>query len=113
MNMASPQAAPLTVWEGSHHMMRAALRQAFAGIPAARWGEVDVTEAYQTARREVFARCPRVLLPARPGEATLLHRLTIHGVAPWGPAGTAPPMGRIIAYFRPQLDSVEEWLTRP
>jgi hypothetical protein len=49
----------------------------------------------------------------RPGEATLLHRLTLHGVAPWEPSATAPPEGRIIAYFRPLMSSVKDWLMQP
>lgn len=113
LNETSPDAAPLTVWEGSHQIIRAALTRALTGQAPERWGEVDLTDAYQEARREVFARCPRVVLPVRPGEATLLHRLAIHGVAPWGDGATAPDIGRIIAYFRPQLRSVEDWLTRP
>ncbi|MDX5351091.1 MAG: hypothetical protein LPJ95_10380 [Paracoccaceae bacterium] len=106
-------AAPLTVWEGSHQILRAVLRQALAPHPPETWGEVDLTRAYQTARREVFATCRRIELRARPGEATLLHRLTLHGVAPWRPDDQAPPEGRMIAYLRPQLPSVEAWLTAP
>jgi hypothetical protein len=103
-------ASPLTVWEGSHHILRAALTRALAPHPPDRWGEVDVTEAYHEARRQVFATCRRMPLPARPGEATLLHRLTLHGVAPWAPGDEAPAEGRMIAYLRPQLPSVARWL---
>ncbi|MBA3909953.1 MAG: hypothetical protein C0524_08695 [Rhodobacter sp.] len=106
-------AAPLTVWEGSHHILRAALSRALAPHPPDIWGDIDVTDAYQAARREVFVTCRRITLPARPGEATLLHRLTLHGVAAWAPGDTAPPEGRMIAYLRPQLPSVEGWLTAP
>ncbi len=110
---ASPDAAPLTVWEGSHQLMRAALHKALAPHPPQDWHNVDITPAYQAARQQVFATCRRILLPARPGEATLLHRLTIHGVAPWASTATAAPEGRIIAYFRPLLGNVHDWLTRP
>lgn len=106
-------ASPLTVWDGSHRILRAALLEALHPHPPETWGEVDVTEAYQTARRQVFATCRRIELPARPGEATLLHRLTLHGVAPWRPDDQAPPEGRMIAYLRPQLPSVRDWLTAP
>jgi hypothetical protein len=58
----------------------------------------------------VFRRCRRVDLPARPGEATLLHRLTIHGVAPWAEGAEAPPEGRIVAYFRPLMARVSDWI---
>ncbi len=103
-------AAPLVVWDGSHHILRAALTAALAPHPPDSWGEIDITDAYQAARREVLATCRRTLLPAGPGEATLLHRLTLHGVAPWRPGDEAPPEGRMIAYLRPQLPSVSRWL---
>jgi hypothetical protein len=106
-------AAPLTVWEGSHDILRAALLKALEPHPPVTWGEIDITDAYQTARREVFATCRRIELPASPGEATLLHRLTLHGVAPWKPEDTAPPEGRMIAYLRPQVATVHQWLTAP
>lgn len=111
LNAAS--AAPLTLWEGSHHILRAALLQALDPYPPATWGDIDITTAYQTARRTIFATCRHICLAARPGEATLLHRLTLHGVAPWQPTDTAPPEGRMIAYLRPQLASVQDWLTSP
>ncbi|MFN6925194.1 MAG: hypothetical protein ACK4P8_06060 [Tabrizicola sp.] len=103
-------ASPLTVWEGSHEILRDALRRALDPHAPETWDEIDITEPYQTARRQVFASCRRVELPARPGEATLLHRLILHGVAPWRPEDSAPPEGRMIAYFRPQLASVRQWL---
>ncbi|WP_135450411.1 hypothetical protein [Tabrizicola caldifontis] len=103
-------AAPLTVWEGSAGILRAALLQALSPHPPEVWDRIDITGPYQTARRQIFASCRRVELPARPGEATLLHRLTLHGVAPWRPGDSAPPEGRMIAYFRPQLASVRQWL---
>ena len=106
-------ASPLTVWEGSHTILRAALMLALAPHPPEIWGDIDLTPVYQSARRDIFATCRRVELVARPGEATLLHRLTLHGVAPWRPGDTAPPEGRMIAYLRPQLPSVHEWLKGP
>ena len=102
-------ASPLVVWPGSHHIMQAAFATALKGIPPARWGDVDLTETYTDARRRVFATCPRTELCARPGEATLLQRHLVHGVAPWG-TGTAPPDGRIIGYFRPEVAAVADWL---
>jgi hypothetical protein len=103
-------ASPLVVWDGSHEILRAALTQALAQIPPAGWGSVDLNPAYQAARRNIFATCTRRLLPAKPGQATLLHRLTLHGVAPWQDKDTAPDEGRIIAYLRPQMASVQAWL---
>ena len=106
-------ASPLVVWDGSHHVMRDALTRALANIPPENWGSTDLNPSYQAARREIFATCTRRRLPAKPGQATLLHRLTLHGVAPWENTETAPPEGRIIAYFRPQMAGVQAWLHAP
>ncbi len=95
-------AAPFVVWDGSHAVMRAAIAAAFAGVSPAQWGEVDVTDAYHAARRTCFGSCARIALHVRPGGAYLVHRLALHGVAPWAPGATAPPEGRMIAYFRPE-----------
>ena len=110
---ADPGASPLVVWSGSHDVLRTFFRQALGQTPPEAWGEVDLTDVYQAARRLVFETCPRVPLPARPGEATLLHRLTLHGVAPWANGATAGPDGRMIAYFRPELDRPSDWLGLP
>ena len=99
-------AAPLVVWEGSHDVMRASLG---AGLTA----QTDVTAAYTAARARVFDSCKRVEVAAHPGEAILLHRMTIHGVAPWRPGALAPPEGRSIAYFRHVLGSVSDWISLP
>ncbi|MES2914484.1 MAG: hypothetical protein V4753_05120 [Pseudomonadota bacterium] len=106
-------ASPLTVWEGSHSLIRVALLKALEPHPPETWGDIDITEPYQKARRAVFAACRRIELPARPGEATLVHRLTIHGVSAWKPTDSAPREGRMIAYLRPQFASVQDWLTAP
>lgn len=107
-------ASPLTVWEGSHEIMRAAFAGALSGIDPAQWGEVDLTEIYKAARRDVFARCRRVALTAAPGEAILVHRLALHGVAPWEDGAEAPPDGRMIAYFRPEFSGHgDDWVRAP
>jgi hypothetical protein len=111
--LTETDAAPLVVWEGSQTILRAALQEALCALPPADWGRVDITDAYQAARRAVLSTCRRVRLPVRPGEATLLHRLALHGVEPWRPDDHAPPEGRMIAYLRPEMASVEEWLTAP
>lgn len=106
-------AAPLVAWEGSHEVMRAALHATLAPHSPERWGEVDITDAYVAARKEIFTRCRRVELPSQPGEAILMHRLTLHGVAPWADGATAPPEGRMISYFRPLVPHVSDWLLQP
>ncbi|MBL4929378.1 hypothetical protein [Fuscibacter oryzae] len=110
LNDCSADAAPLVAWQGSANILRAALLAAFGDSPPEQWGDIDVTAAYTAARRQIFETCPRVELPTRPGEATLMHRLTLHGVAPWAKGATAPAEGRIIAYFRPVMGSVQEWV---
>ena len=103
-------ASPLVVWDGSHRIMARALSGVLAGTPDARRPFTDITAAYHAARREVFATCPRIAIHNRPGEAVLVHRLTLHGISPWQAGAKAPPEGRIIAYFRPQLASVGAWM---
>ncbi|MEJ6398584.1 hypothetical protein [Yoonia sp. 208BN28-4] len=102
-------ASPLVVWEGSHQIMRQTFAAAYDGIEPADWGDVDVTDIYQAARRSVFDKCVRTQIHVAPGQAVVLHRHLVHGVAPWGD-GSAPPEGRIIAYFRPQFETVADWL---
>ncbi len=109
LNACGAGASPLVVWEGSHLVMLKALRAALYAHAPESWAQVDVTDPYQAARREVFASCRRVEVPIVPGEATVLHRHLIHGVAPWVTGAMAPDEGRIIAYFRPELPSVADW----
>ena len=114
LNTCSVGASPLVVWEGSHRIMQAAFAKALGPIPEADWADTDLTVIYQQARREVFETCPRIELPAKPGEATLIHRHTLHGVAPWAEDAQAPPEGRMIAYFRPELPGgTRAWLEMP
>ena len=100
--------APLVVWPGSHRIMRKAFQKAFEGLAPESYGEADVTEVYQASRREVFDRCPRTPVPLRAGESVVMHRMLIHGVAPW----QGPPVagGRAVAYFRPLTDP-GDWLS--
>ncbi len=106
-------AAPLVVWEGSHEIVRRALRERLDGKPPELWAGEDVTEAYVAARRECFATCRRVPIHASPGECYLIHRLALHGVAPWTAAAAGE---RAILYFRPDPypgASRRWWLERP
>ena len=108
---ASNDASPFVIWEGSHDILRQALRAVFDGVPADRWSKVDVTEAYHAARRRIFTECRQIEIAAKPGEAYLVHRLALHGMARWGEGASAGPDGRMIVYFRPILSGPEEWLT--
>lgn len=110
---ASAGAAPLVVYEGSHEIMRAAFRRAFDGCPPQDMGQIDVTDIYQAARKRCFEICPRVEITAQPGAAILVHRLALHGIAPWAEDADAAPEGRAIAYFRPCFPSMSDWLTAP
>ena len=110
---ASAGASPLVVYEGSPAVMRAAFRDVFADHPPDHWGDVDVTAAYQAARRRCFEQCKRVEIALAPGQAVLVHRLALHGIAPWAKDGAAGPDGRAIAYFRPILPRRADWLDLP
>jgi hypothetical protein len=111
LNEVDNKAAPLVIWEGSHVIMRNAFVTAFAGCDPETLRDVDITDAYQAARREVFETCPRVPVAAKPGEAVLLHRMALHGVSPWPDTVKEVPEGRIIAYFRPVMSGgVARWL---
>lgn len=111
LTMASSDAAPLVVWEGSHRIMRTAFAAAFESQDPANWSQVDVTDTYVAARRRCFETCRRLPTPVQPGQTLLLHRHTLHGVAPWAAGATADPDGRMIAYFRPEMPGgLREWI---
>lgn len=100
-------AAPLMVWPGSHRIMGDAFRAAIGqGDPTA----FDLTDIYHAARREVFDTADPVAVRMAPGQSVLLHRHLLHGVAPWADGASAPPEGRMVAYFRPEF-SAREWLS--
>ncbi len=103
-------ASPMVVWEGSHQIMRAMFRKTLVGIDQTDWPMVDLTDAYQTARRAAFETCRRVVVHAHPGQAYLLHPMALHGVAPWQKGARAEESQRAILYFRPDIDRAA-WLT--
>lgn len=109
----SPGASPLVVWEGSHEIIRETFNQVFQGKHADQWGEMDITGVYHDVREKIFNCCKRVEIYARPGEAYLLHRLALHGVAPWRGGARATSDGRMICYFRPQIGGPRDWLFNP
>ena len=103
---APANASPLVVWEGSHNVMQKAFREALLEYDPEDWADVDLTDVYHHARRRCFDNCQRREIAASRGEAILLHRHSLHGMAPWE-APDGPP--RIIAYFRPE-GSIHAWL---
>jgi len=109
----SPAASPLSVWQGSHLIMRAMFEEMLGGRAPEDWPVIDLTAAYQEARRRAFADCQRVELPCQPGETVLLHRHLLHGVAPWAEGVEALEDGRMMAYFRPQYPRLADWLSAP
>ena len=113
MAEADAGASPVVVYEGSHEMMRERFAAFFGEAPADNWSEMDMTGAYHAARRGVFETCPRVTVPARPGEAYLIHRLALHGMAPWADGAKAGPDGRMVCYFRPETSDPGGWLSAP
>jgi len=113
LNKTSSAASSMVVWEGSHVIMAQTFQKVFLGVPAGAWQYLDVTEVYKAARRQVFEQCKRVIVHAQPGESYVVHRLALHGVAPFGEgaeaACQAPEEGRMIAYFRPELVDTSQW----
>lgn len=106
LTFPQPGGSPMVVWRGSHQIMRAAFAAALAPYPVSSWAQVDLTGSYQAARRQVFEHCERIGVPAEPGQAYLMDRHLLHGVAPW----TGQEGERVIAYFRPQLPNLSKWL---
>ena len=109
----SPDACPFVVWEGAHECVRNAFAERFEDLPPEHWSDEDVTEVYHQTRRDIFENCPRVEITARPGEAFVVHRLMLHGVARWHPRASAGKDGRMICYFRPEYGGPASWLTDP
>lgn len=109
----SKDASPFVIWEGSHEIIRRAFIPLLEGVAPERWGDIDVTDTYHAARREIFDHCARVEIALRPGEAFLVHRLALHGTAAWASAATAGPDGRMIAYFRPEAGCAGHWISAP
>lgn len=103
--------APTVVWRGSQKIMQNALRAAIADQEPSK---VDITQAYQAARRAVFDTCEMVPLNIRPGQSALLHPFVLHGTQPWGKAPDPAGEGRMIAFFRPEYaGGAADWLATP
>lgn len=100
-------ACPLVVWPESHLMMRDAFREIIgSGAPLG----ADVTEIYKATREAVFERCPPQEITIEPGQAVLLDRHLLHGIAADDLARSMPEAGRMTAYFRPHFADPMDWL---
>ncbi len=111
---ASPDASPLVIWRGSHRIIQSWLSEALGRHPEDEWSAINLTDGYQSIRREVFDSCDRVEVPVQPGEAIVMHRHVLHGIAPWQDTATAESGSRMIAYFRPEMAlSLSDWLNLP
>ena len=100
-------AAPTVVWKGSHHIMKRALVDAIGDhMPA----DVDITNVYQAARREVFERCEMVPIICKVGGSFLLDRFALHGTECWDPSHVPVEEGRMIAFLRPEFPNPRDWL---
>lgn len=108
---ADAGASPLVVWEGSHRIVRETFAKTFGDTSPATWRDLDVTEVYHAVRRRIFAECRRVTVTAGRGESYLVHRLALHGIAPWGAGATADE--RMVIYFRPESGDPAAWLRAP
>ncbi len=104
------QGAPFVIWEGSHKAAKMAFMEIFANLPVEAWGDIDVTDTYITLRKRLFEECRRVEIHAHPGEAYIVHRHALHGMAPWPEDIPGGPDGRMIVYFRPEFPSIQDWL---
>lgn len=106
-------ASPFVVWEGSHELVRQTFSSAFKDRHPNDWHSLDITNIYHDIRQQIFKVCKRVEISAKPGEAYLVHRLALHGVAPWKAAPDSLCKERMICYFRPETGGVEQWLSAP
>lgn len=106
----SADAAPFVVWEGSQKVIQQRLQKRLATVPVKDWYREDISQVYIQARKEVFARCERKEIYAQVGEAFAVHRLAVHGMAPWAKHASSDTNGRMIAYFRPPIIDARQWL---
>ena len=106
-----PDASPLVVWRGSHRMVQAWLKDELRGLPHDEWDSVDLTDGYLALRKQVFETCERVEIYRKLGEAVVMHRHVVHGIAPWRDSAPTEATGRMIAYFRPEIvGDLSRWL---
>ena len=104
--------SPVVVWEGSHHIIREYISKALSNIPVNRWKNEDITEIYNSARREVFFKCKQKTILVPLGGSYIMHRFTLHGIMPWREKEKLKECGRMIAYFRPTFKEPKLWFNK-
>lgn len=104
------QESPTCVWEGSHHMVQSLLATKLGPHDPLHWPQIDLTDAYQDLRAQIFETCPQRDVICQKGQAFIMHRHLLHGVGPW--LGTTQnDAGRQIAFFRPHwTGDLQGWL---
>ena len=111
LNNTHPGASPIVVWEGSHSIMQKEFSRLFSNINPSDWKDVDVTDTYKKARKYCFENCNRITITGSVGTGYALHPLLLHGIAPWVcPIKGPESASRQVAYFRPLLRNVQDWL---
>ena len=114
VTISSKKASPLVVWEGSHKIVKYYFEKEFFDIDPKDWKNIDITKSYHKAREVIFESCKRVEIHAVPGESYIIHRMALHGVAPWDGRANSGKEGRVIIYFRPEADlGTSGWLNKP
>ena len=103
-------AAPVVVWEGSHRIIRTFLSRVLTKNTVKLWDNLDITEIYQEARKEVLSKCKKRIINVPLGGSYILHRLAVHGIMPWEKKGKSENNSRMVAYFRPVLKDPKFWL---
>ena len=103
-------AAPLVVWEGSHQIVRGYLSKKLLNTSVKSWKNIDITQTYHEARKEIFLKCRKKIIMVPAGGSYILHRLALHGVMPWKKTGDLEANSRKIVYFRPVLKAPQLWL---
>lgn len=111
LNNTHPGASPIVVWKGSHRIMQQEFSKIFSNVPPSDWKNIDVTETYKNARRHCFENCERTVINSPLGSGYALHPLLLHGITPWFSSKQGPDsLSRQVAYFRPLLNEVQDWL---
>ena len=112
LNNTHSGASPIVVWEGSHLIMKKEFSNLLSKVPPSSWKDIDLTDTYKKARRNCFENCTRKVIESPVGTGYAIHPLLLHGMAPWvSPSKGVESSNRQVAYFRPLLNNVQDWLS--